>query len=71
MPDGSYSVSDIHDYIEYFIKNHETLTTIPAIYVYINRINNRLALKIKNGYKLELQMPEMKLQWNYLAAEKQ
>ena len=55
-------MSDIHDYIEYFIKNHETLTTIPAIYVYIHRINNRLALKIKNGYKLELQMPEMKSQ---------
>ena len=55
-------MSDIHGYIEYFIKNHETLTTIPPSYVYISRINNRLALKIKNGYKLELQMPEMKLQ---------
>ena len=70
MPGGSYSVSDIHGYIEYFIKNHETLATIPPIYVYINIVNNRLALKIKNGYKLELQMPEMKLQWTYLAAEK-
>ena len=55
-------MSDIHGYIEYFIKNHETLATIPPIYVYINRVNNRLALKIKNGYKLELQMPEMKSQ---------
>ena len=26
LPDGSYSVSDIQDYIEYVIKKHETLT---------------------------------------------
>ena len=32
------------------------------INVYINRISNRLVFKIKDGYKLELQMPEtMKL----------
>ena len=62
LPDGSYSVSDIQDYIEYIIKKHETLTTLPPIHVYINRINNRLVFKIKDGYKLELQMPEtMKL----------
>ena len=58
LPDGSYSVSDIQDYIEYIIKNHKTLTTIPPIHVYINRINNRLVFKIKHGYKLELQTPE-------------
>ena len=57
LPDGSYSVSDIQDYIKYIIKNHETLTIIPPIHVYINRINNRLAFKIKDGYKLELQTP--------------
>ena len=45
-PDGSYSVSDILDYIEYiFKKKHETLTTIPPIHVYINRIKNRLVFK--------------------------
>ena len=42
------------------IKKHETLTTIPPIHVYINRINSRLVFKIKDGYKLELQMPETK-----------
>ena len=48
--------------VKHIIKNHETLTTIPSIHVYINRINNRLVFKIKNGYKLELQTPEtMKL----------
>ena len=40
LPDGSYSVSDIQDYVEYIINKHETLTTIPTTYVYINRINN-------------------------------
>ena len=45
LPDGSYSVSDIQDYIEHMIKKNKTLTTIPPIYVYINRINNRLVSK--------------------------
>ena len=62
LPDGSQSVSDIQDYIEYIIKKHETLTTIPVIHVFINRINKRLVIKIKDRYKLELQTPEtMKL----------
>ena len=38
------------------------MTKIPPTHVYINSINNRLVLKIKGGYKLELQTPEtMKL----------
>ena len=53
-------MSDIQDYIEYIIKKHETLATISPIHVYINRINNRLMFKIKDGYKLELQIPEKK-----------
>ena len=58
LPDGSYSVLDIQDYIKYIIKKHETLTTIPPIHVYISRINNRMVFKIKDGYKLQLQTPE-------------
>ena len=58
LPDGFYPVSDIQDYIKYIIKKHETLTTIPPIHVYINKINNRLVFKTKDGYKLELQTPE-------------
>ena len=58
LPDSSYLVPDIQDCIEYIIKKHETLTPIPPIRVYINRINNRLMFKIKDGYKLELQTPE-------------
>ena len=61
-PEGSYFVSDIQDYIEFAIKQHKTLTTIPPIQVYINIINNRLLFKIKDGYKIELQAPKkMKL----------
>ena len=52
FPDGSYSVSDIEDWIKFIIKKHGTLTTIPPIHVYINRINNRLVFKIKDGYNL-------------------
>ena len=52
----------VQDYIVYIIKNHGTLPINPAIHIYINRINNRLVFKIKDGYKLELQTPEtMKL----------
>ena len=48
--------------MEYIFKKHETLTAISHIYIYINRIINRLVFKIKDGCKLELQMPEaMKL----------
>ena len=62
LPESDIKVSDTQDYIEYIIKKHETLTAIPPIHVYINRINNRLVLKIKDGYKLELKTPEtMKL----------
>ena len=42
-------MSDIQDYIEYIIREHETLTAVPPIHVYINRINNRLVFKIKDG----------------------
>ena len=56
LPDGS--VSNIQYYIEYVIKKHETLSTIPPIHVSVNRIDNRLVFKIKDGYKVELQTPE-------------
>ena len=57
LPNGSCSVSDIQDHIEHH-KKIETLTKFPSMHVYINRIDNRLAFKIKDGYKSELQMPE-------------
>ena len=43
-------------------KKYETLSTNPLIHIYINSINNRLVLKIKVEYKVELQIPKsMKL----------
>ena len=33
--------------------------TIPRIHVHTNRINNRLVFKVKDGYKLELETPEI------------
>ena len=57
--DGFYSVADIQDYFEFIIKKHETLTENQ---IYPNKIKNRIILKIKTGYKLELLTPEtMKL----------
>ena len=54
LPDGPYSVSGIQDYAEYTIDKNETLTTIPPIHVCINRIKNKLVLKIKDECKLKL-----------------
>ena len=59
---GTYSVSDIQDYIEYIIKKHETLAGNSPIPIYITRINNKPVFRINDGYKLESQTPEtMKL----------
>ena len=54
LPDGSYSVSDIQDYFEYIIKKYETIADNPPLQIYVNKIKNRIAFKIKTGYKLQL-----------------
>ena len=62
LPDGSYSISDIQDYLEFIIKKHETLAENLPIKIYPNKIKNRIIFKIKTGYKVELLTPEtMKL----------
>ena len=62
LPDGSYNISEIQDYIEYIIKKHETIGETVPILIYANTINNRIVFKIKSGYKLELLSKEtMKL----------
>ena len=58
LPDGSYSISDIQDYFEYIIKKHETIAGNPPVQIYVNKIKNRIAFKLKTGYKLELLSPE-------------
>ena len=62
LSDGSYSVSDIQDYFEYILKKHSESVDNPSIRMYVNRIENRITFKIKNGYYLEFLTPEtMKL----------
>ena len=54
LPDGSYNISEIQNYIEYMIKKHETISENAPILIYANTINNGIVFKIKSGYKLEL-----------------
>ena len=62
LPDGSYSVSDIQDYFEYILKKHEEDIDKPSVQIYVNKIENSVTFKIRNGYSLELLTPEtMKL----------
>ena len=62
MPDGSYSVSGIQDYFEYISKKHGEDIDKPSVQIYVNKTENRVTFKIKNGYSFELLTPEtMKL----------
>ena len=62
LPDGSYSVSVIHDYFEYILKKHSESVHNSSIRIYVSKTENRITFKIKNGYYLELLTPEtMKL----------
>ena len=55
-------MSDIQDYFEYILKKHGENTNKPSIQIYVNKIENRITFKIKDGYSLELLTPEtMKL----------
>ena len=62
LPDGSYNISEIQDYIEYIIKKHEAIGENAPILIYTHTINNGIVFKRKTGYKLELLSKEtMKL----------
>ena len=62
MPDGSYSVSNIQDYFEYIFKKHGENIDNPSVKIYVNKIENRITFRLKNGHSLELLTPEtMKL----------
>ena len=58
LPDGSNSISDIQDCFEYILKKHSESVDNPSIKIYVNKIENRVTFKIKNGYYLELLTPE-------------
>ena len=62
LPDGSYNIPAIQNYIKYVIKKHETIAKNTTILIYANKKTNRIVFKIKTGYKLELLSKEtMKL----------
>ena len=62
LPDGSYSISDIQDYFGYILKKHSANVDDPSIRIYVNKTENRITFKIKNGCYLKLLTPEtMKL----------
>ena len=62
LPDGSYSIPDIQDFLEYILKKQSENVNNPSIKIYINKIENSVTFKTKNGYYVELLTPEtMKL----------
>ena len=58
LPDGSYFVSDIQDYFEYVFKKHGENTDKSSVEIYVNKTENRVIFKVKDGYSLELLTPE-------------
>ena len=48
-----YSVTGIQDYFQYIFKNHGENTDKPSVHIYVNKIENRVTFKIKDGYSLE------------------
>ena len=49
LSDGSYFVSDMEDYVEYFIKQHEALTNKPLIQIYVNKLTKELHSNSNQG----------------------
>ena len=65
LPVRLYSVSDIQDYFKDILKKHGENTNKPSIQLYVNKIENRITFKIKDGCSLELLTPgTMKLLGN-------
>ena len=57
-----YSVSNIPDYFEYILKKYGKNIDKPSVQICVNKIENRVTFKIKDGRSLELLTPEtMKL----------
>ena len=45
LPDGSYNIPEIQEYIEYIIKRHETIADNAPTLIYTNTITNRIVFK--------------------------
>ena len=51
---GSYIVLDFQEPFENIIKKHERITNNPSIMAYVINSENRITIKIKTGYYLDL-----------------
>ena len=55
-------MSNFQDYFEYNLKKHGENTDKSSVHIYVDMIENRVTLRIKDGYSIELLTPEtMKL----------
>ena len=54
LSDGSYIVLDFQEPFENIIKKHERITNNPSIMAYVINSENRITIKIKTGYYLDL-----------------
>ena len=62
LPDGSCSIPDIQHYFEYIFKKHGEDINKLSVQIYVNKIENRITFKTKDGYSLKFVTPEtMKL----------
>ena len=52
-------VSNVTDYFANISKKHEAVTDNPPIRIYVQKIENRTAFKIKAGYYVEFSIPKM------------
>ena len=64
LPDGSYSVSDIKDCLEYILKKHGEKSDNPSIRVYVNEIENRITFKIKRILSQTLNAWNNEITWS-------
>ena len=49
LPDGTCSVRDVQGYLKYILKNHGENTDKPSIQIYVNKVENKITFKIKDG----------------------
>ena len=54
LPDASNSVSNTQDYFESILKKLEKNIDKPSLQIFVNKIENRITFKIKDGYSLEI-----------------
>ena len=50
-------MSDIQDCFEHFLKKYGEKSYKPSVHIYVNKTENRVTFKIKDGYSIELLTP--------------